>query len=664
MAELPINNLDKWSVARAKINDSYSELLTTVEWYEPHIESWIWWIWETNTWIKAEWDSVSMKVEDWYIRYKSESASWTQIIALSELKWPKWDTWPQWATGATWNDWASITHATFSGNDIVFTRSDSENVTLADAKTELKWPKGDKWDTWATGSTWAAATVSVWTTTTWDAGTSASVTNSGTSSAAVLNFTIPKWNKWDTWEKWADWQDWADWNWITSVTSSKVWKTTTVTMNFDEWDPFSFQVQDWADWQGSGDMLTSVYDPNNKAADAFDYTNFINTPTIPENVSDLNNDSWFITGIDSSDVTTALGYTPVDSASLWTAATKNTWSSSWNVPVLDSNWKLNTSVVPAVAITDTFTVNSSSDLTWLTTAEKWDIAICPSEWKTYILYDDPYSTAANWKTLPTPTDAVSSVNSKTWVVTLDADDIDDTNTTNKFVTASDLTNLWNLSGTNTWDQTATDFDIKDLTDSTNLRTTWSNKQDALVNQTNIKSINGTSLLWSWDITTPNTTYIASDFDIKDLADSTNLRSTWSWKQDALSSQTAYTSKWTSTKVPTITTNTLWQVTAITETNISFPVTSVNWQTWAVSWLASMSTITVIINANTWSNKEVTVLAWWVTSSNTVIVSPAPSSINDYASNSVYCSAQGTGTLTFKCNTVPDSAISVNVLILS
>ena len=35
---------------------------------------------------------------------------------------------------------------------------------------------------------------------------------------------------------------------------------------------------------------------------------------------------------------------------------------------------------------------------------------------------------------------------------LDADDIDDTSTTNKFVTAADITNLGNLSGTNTGDQ--------------------------------------------------------------------------------------------------------------------------------------------------------------------------------------------------------------------
>lgn len=50
--------------------------------------------------------------------------------------------------------------------------------------------------------------------------------------------------------------------------------------------------------------------------------------------------------------------------------------------------------------------------------------------------------------------AVDSVNGQTGVVLLDADDIDDTSTTNKFVTSGDLTNLGNLSGTNTGDQTS------------------------------------------------------------------------------------------------------------------------------------------------------------------------------------------------------------------
>ena len=37
----------------------------------------------------------------------------------------------------------------------------------------------------------------------------------------------------------------------------------------------------WGGGGWSGDMQKSVYDPNNIAANAFDYDNFINTPTIP-----------------------------------------------------------------------------------------------------------------------------------------------------------------------------------------------------------------------------------------------------------------------------------------------------------------------------------------------------------------------------------------------
>lgn len=61
-----------------------------------------------------------------------------------------------------------------------------------------------------------------------------------------------------------------------------------------------------------------------------------------------------------------------------------------------------------------------------------------------------------------------------------------------------------------------------------------------------------------------------------------------WKQDALTAQTVYTSQWTSTAVPTITTNALWQVTGIVETNIAFPVTSVNGSTGDITWLATTS----------------------------------------------------------------------------
>jgi hypothetical protein len=43
---------------------------------------------------------------------------------------------------------------------------------------------------------------------------------------------------------------------------------------------------------------------------------------------------------------------------------------------------------------------------------------------------------------------------------LDADDVDDTSTTHKFVTASDITNLGNLSGTNTGDQDLSSYQLQ------------------------------------------------------------------------------------------------------------------------------------------------------------------------------------------------------------
>lgn len=77
-----------------------------------------------------------------------------------------------------------------------------------------------------------------------------------------------------------------------------------------------------------------------------------------------------------------------------------------------------------------------------------------------------------------------------------------------------------------------------------------------------------------------------------------------------------------------------------------------------------STISVTLEAANWSSKNITVTATWVTSSNTVIVAPDPSDITDYADNCVYCSAQGTDSLTFTCDTEPTSDLIVNVVILN
>ena len=53
----------------------------------------------------------------------------------------------------------------------------------------------------------------------------------------------------------------------------------------------------------------------------------------------------------------------------------------------------------------------------------------------------------------------------------------------------------------------------------------------------------------------------------------------------------------------------------------------------------------------------------VTGTNTVFVSPAPSSAADYASSSVLCISQTTDSLTFQADSVPSNAITVNVVII-
>ena len=222
-----------------------------------------------------------------------------------------------------------------------------------------------------------------------------------------------------------------------------------------EWGDICIQ---WGWW----DMEACVYDPNNCATDAFDYCNMYNTPTIPTDNCELANSCgfttctwtltacdianlaqccdipsisnlaqccdiptnncelinwcWYIKWITCGDVTGALWYTPANSANLWTASTKNTWTCCGDVPILWAGGKLDNSIIPSVAITDTYEVANKSDLLSLS-AQKWDVWIVSSEDKSYILWWtwEP-SVESNWKLLKTPTDAVISVNWQTWAV--------------------------------------------------------------------------------------------------------------------------------------------------------------------------------------------------------------------------------------------------------
>lgn len=111
----------------------------------------------------------------------------------------------------------------------------------------------------------------------------------------------------------------------------------------------------------------------------------------------------------------------VDPSDLGSAAYKDTGTNAGQIPILDSNGKLSTSTIPAVAITDVFTASSQQEMLALS-AEKGDVCIRSDEDKTYLLMDSPASTLSNWVQISN-TSSVVSVNNKSGVVTLDADDV-------------------------------------------------------------------------------------------------------------------------------------------------------------------------------------------------------------------------------------------------
>lgn len=78
--------------------------------------------------------------------------------------------------------------------------------------------------------------------------------------------------------------------------------------------------------------------------------------------------------------------------------------------------------------------------------------------------------------------------------------------------------------------------------------------------------------------------------------------------------------------------------------------------------SSTSTTASLVVAN-WSNNSQTVNVTGVTANNNVIVAPAPASQADYTAAGIICTAQANNSLTFTCQSVPSSAITVNVLII-
>lgn len=618
-----INYGDNWKVAREKINNIMDE----VEAHIPSIwENNHWYLWETDTWISATWPQW----QPW-----PQGQPWPQWNPWNPWKdWEPWKDWAPWQPWQPWKDWEDW-HTPVKWVDY-FTQEDIQSLDIPKTASDI-WALPDSTKYWASislsinSSTYAITAQlkdqdwnSLWNSQTVDLPLESVVVgwsyddqtkkviltleNGNTIEFSVadlvawLQSEITAQNKLDSdlvddtnqTNKFVTTSDKNKWDWKqdtiiagTNISIANDWKTISATDT--KYTATDFDIKDLADSTGK----RTVWDWKQDALSTQTaYTSKWTATKVPQITT---NTLWQVTGITEIDIThPAQAQTDRNEAdntkadfiknkpTLWTAAALNTGTSSWNIPVLDSNWKLNKTTLPWVALTDTFTVSTSSDLTSLSSAEQWDLAIVTTENKTYVLASEPYSTAANWKEILSPTGWVTSVNSQTWAVTLDADDISDSTTTNKFVTATD-------------------------------KTTWSGKQDAL-------TLPATPTQWN---------LVTWGADNKTLVD-------W-WAVP-----TGVPSWWTNGQVLT---------------NVSWTPTWANPTWWS-------TTLTVTLASANWSNKSITVTATGVTVSNTVIVSPAPANINDYATNSVYCSAQGSGTLTFSCNTEPTVDIDVNVLIMS
>ena len=155
-----------------------------------------------------------------------------------------------------------------------------------------------------------------------------------------------------------------------------------------------------------------------------------------------------------------------------------------------------------------------------------------------------------------------------------------------------------------------------------LQTLWNNIttnfQEKLVSGTNIKTINNSTILGSGDLTV-------------------------------------------SASLPTASTSTLGGV-KVDGTTIDIDGNGVI--SFSGIGIEHLITTTATLTVAGWSSNSQTVNVSGVTSSNAVIVTYAPESRSAYVAADIYCSAQGSGTLTFVCTTTPSVSITVNIIVMS
>ena len=122
---------------------------------------------------------------------------------------------------------------------ILFSDSEDGNKIKKAQYKNLKWEQGNPWQDW---QDWAAATITIWSVSTWAAWSSATVVNSWTSTNAVLDFSIPQWIAWTDWDDWA-----AATITVGNTTTGNPWTSATVTNTWTSSAAvLDFTIPQWA----------------------------------------------------------------------------------------------------------------------------------------------------------------------------------------------------------------------------------------------------------------------------------------------------------------------------------------------------------------------------------------------------------------------------------
>ena len=537
---------------------------------------------------------------------------------------PSWNWWGGgggWSSYTAW-DWIDITSGVISVESTVLDWA-SARATAVQPWDDISDLNNNAW--FITSSAVKDGTLTIQ-----KNGTDVQTFSANQSSNATANISVP-----------TDTSDLTNNAWFITSSALNWYQTTnnmvtTLTWADNDHYPTAKAVADAITSSGGWDMLASVYDPNSVEANAFDYNNFINTPTIPSVIDNL-------TSTSTTDALSANQWKELKSLidtyvglwrflSLWNSKTGQPISFPLTTPYTYKTWDWY--MVEVVDTTTNYMPNGSS-YTW--TASTTVDSTNNVEVRDVYIYDG--------------TDWLFQKNNE---VTVSFGDIawspsDNTNLANALNAKADDSAVVKLTGnqtiawtktfstspvvpsktsaaTNSWTAIATEAQVKAVKDAIPTKVSDLSNDANYATTSQLPTVNNATLTIQKNGTTVNTFTANASSNVTanitvptDTSDLTNwagyitgisssdvTTALWYTPQSALTTQTAYTTKWTSTKVPTITTNTLWQVTAISETNIAFPVTSVNWQTWAVTvsgWITNETTGTTSTVTGIWAGTE-------------------------------------------------------------